>query len=565
MSRLILAVALAMPVVAQFPGSGETNQQFAAVPSIKTEDANLVLNVPAGKHIMVRSEAGEANVDELPELIEAGLSALQVQLDSEASGLSSSIVAGDDSVSASVQMLESQTQSTIAAAVDAVESSVISTLEGVQSTVTANGQAVNSVTGRLNGVDAAVVCASAGKKYNAADGECYSTNLPEPDFVSSWLSLKAQRGTLGYGEINHGLNVDPERVQVFVRQEDTTNINKFVHFEAMGAGTCDDDGGGCNDYGGTIFAYNNNTVRLWVPDRSNAQTYGTAINIHDGWGANKRDINTRNVEVMVRAWIKYRPTKTPDFDRTMRFSSTNTYQQWTYRADSSNNGIPDRVYVTVEAVDGANRGYKFIGRGASVADDDSGKDFGGLVYGFSKNSVRLWSPHVSNGGIIFNNDGWGGERNVQRSKNGNVRVRVWFEDPEFQPTFKSQKMTMCSNCLRGANRACDGSNPLSYGISFKEIKHNVGKIPNRVSVLSEVGSGNNNGFFFPGISAGGDDEMHQRTGLIFAQTNQEVILWAPTRSNGRYTGRIAGVIDGWGRGAFNFAVECVNVTVTAWV
>ena len=77
--------------------------------------------------------------------------------------------------------------------------------------------------------------------------------------------------------------------------------------------------------------------------------------------------------------------------------------------------------------------------------------------------------------------------------------------------------------------------------------------------------GVNNGYCWEAISGGGgDDDQDGRTGLIMGYDDRDVLMWAPTRSNGRTTGRIAGVHDGWGFGVNNQAEQGVLVKVQAW-
>jgi hypothetical protein len=50
----------------------------------------------------------------------------------------------------------------------------------------------------------------------------------------------------------------------------------------MGAAQGDDDAD--SHYGGIIFGYNENFVRLWAPCKYNGNSWGRIVNIDDGWG-----------------------------------------------------------------------------------------------------------------------------------------------------------------------------------------------------------------------------------------------------------------------------------------
>ena len=58
-----------------------------------------------------------------------------------------------------------------------------------------------------------------------------------------------------------------------------------------------------------------------------------------------------------------------------------------------------------------------------------------------------------------------------------------------------------------------------------------------------------------------DDEADGRTGTVFIYDTEQVLLYAPTRSNARSSGRILGVHDGWGMGRNQQSSQCADVRV----
>ena len=116
---------------------------------------------------------------------------------------------------------------------------------------------------------------------------------------------------------------------------------------------------------------------------------------------------------------------------------------------------------------------------------------------------------------------------------------------------------LCSSCNWNANNHFDKS--------FQQVAHGLGTVPSRVLVTTYMTRGPNNGYCFEAISSGGgDDDQDGRTGLMMGYTDRDVFLWAPTVSNGRNSGRIGGVHDGWGFGINNGADQQMSVKVQVW-
>jgi len=123
--------------------------------------------------------------------------------------------------------------------------------------------------------------------------------LPEPDYDSGWFSMSSQAGNASFMEVVHNLGDYPSLVKVLVRAVD--GVNEGFIFEGLGAAQNDDDTAAKN-YGGVVFAYNQERVRLWAPDRSNNESTGRIINVLDGWGGEIFAQGSNDAEVRVLAW-----------------------------------------------------------------------------------------------------------------------------------------------------------------------------------------------------------------------------------------------------------------------
>ena len=113
-------------------------------------------------------------------------------------------------------------------------------------------------------------------------------------FESPWFFMQDHSST-SYRVVRHNLGCLPSSVKVLVRARDGPNRN-FI-FEGTGAQPGDNDLPN-DDYGGVIYAWNENYVRLWAPTRAGGNVNGRIISVFDGWGngINNQQSNT--------AWVK---------------------------------------------------------------------------------------------------------------------------------------------------------------------------------------------------------------------------------------------------------------------
>ena len=207
------------------------------------------------------------------------------------------------------------------------------------------------------------------------------------------------------------------------------------------------------------------------------------------------------------------------------------------------------VYIRVYAVanGGNNQGFSFDAIGSSQ-DASNRSAYGGLIYAYNDEYVRVWAPTDRNGHIIYVKDGWGGERNTQVSNEAVVFVEIWASFP--QPTFQLD--------LEIA----------PFDQSYREIDHKLRQRPElvvvKVSPVSQFQSTQNpnRGFWFPGIAASQNaDRRRGYGGVIFAYNERRVRLWAPYHPQ---TGCVF-IGRGWAGGLYNQHTTKCSVTIQLWV
>nr|VFK69963.1 MAG: Collagen triple helix repeat-containing protein [Candidatus Kentron sp. TUN] len=119
-----------------------------------------------------------------------------------------------------------------------------------------------------------------------------------PNYDSGWFTMQSQQGTNSFKQVSHNLGVYPSRVKVLVKAIDGAN-NGFI-FEGSGSAQSDDDD--ANNYGGVVFAYDQNRVRIWAPDKNNNNREGSIVNVQDGWGGEVNSQRSHTAQVKVLVW-----------------------------------------------------------------------------------------------------------------------------------------------------------------------------------------------------------------------------------------------------------------------
>lgn len=317
-------------------------------------------------------------------------------------------------------------------------------------------------------------------------------------------------------------------------------------------------------YGGLLFAYNENTVRLWAPSGVN----GYIINVRGGWGQVNLQSET-SANVLVRASLGSAPQYDSGWTsmRSQSSNPNNIQRDFPHPISNIEYAI---VKVYYRAKSGPNQGYIFEAVGASQADDDGGS-YGGVVFGYTDTYVRVFLPNNtdssndncpagSNGlsltsGInvctscsslggypcthkdgyaIFVPSGFGGGRFTQRSHDVDVRVKIW-SSTYVSPAFMSEGIGLTSN-----------------GVAYNEYFHYATSSIDRVNIIVR-GNAISPNWYSPGVTAAHGTDIRPRVygGVIYAYNGNSVRLWAPAQSlNNMWHayGQASSIGDGWGNG-----------------
>ncbi len=131
--------------------------------------------------------------------------------------------------------------------------------------------------------------------YSHIGEDSRNHRVPQADYDSGWFDMQSNSQTLSREDKLHDFGFYPAQVKVLVKGTQGT-YDGWI-FDAGSLSTSDDDGG---NYGGVIYAYNETTVRVFLPKKNNNQQ-GYAIFLSDGW-AEGENYTSHNVKVRVLCW-----------------------------------------------------------------------------------------------------------------------------------------------------------------------------------------------------------------------------------------------------------------------
>eukprot|EP00937_MAST-01D_sp_MAST-1D-sp2_P000675 g675.t1 len=324
----------------------------------------------------------------------------------------------------------------------------------------------------------------------------------ESGYDSGWFDMRSQRGEDSFKQMQHGIDDFPAEqlsVRLLVRAYDGPNRG-FV-FHGTGAAMATDYYDHHNAYGGVLFAYDQDSLRLWAPANPDDFTKcykdggGSPSNCNQQWShqylqpsiirvgfAFGGEMNNngyleelRHAQASANAQVRMQVKKdrAPSYDsgwfRLRAEAGAAAFAEHFHRLGA----VPGRVKVVARAIDGPNKGFVFEGVGAQQADDDTWRQpYAGVMYGYSKDRVRVWVPasntqtrSMSRGFIIATDPGWGGGVNPQQSKEADVRIMAWRDDQD--PDFDSGWVEMASNAVN----------------DYMEVAHGLGNLPGHVQAI----------------------------------------------------------------------------------
>ncbi|XP_065940482.1 uncharacterized protein [Magallana gigas] len=232
--------------------------------------------------------------------------------------------------------------------------------------------------------------------------------------------------------ILHPLNEYPAKVDVQIRVTEGAQEHIF-----SGIGSCQRDDDDPNPYGGIVYIYNHEEVKLYTPsisetpqkntDGSFAYTGGLSFN-GPFFG------NYTTADVRVCADCKY--------TRTLLLKS--------------------------QAVDGAYANYVFESTGSAQSDGSTFFErIGAVVYAYNSKEVNLWYPGSENY-LIFIGGAWGSGAPTQTSKTASVSVKVI----NAESTLSGCGLSLCSSNWNTLTTTCSPSYPIDIPNADKFILDN---------------------------------------------------------------------------------------------
>lgn len=366
--------------------------------------------------------------------------------------------------------------------------------------------------------------------------------FPKPDFRTNF-TLKSNQGSGSYKEIRHGLNSDPFYVRVFARPTDGNNSG--FCFNGIGSSQSSPSR---SSFGGLIFAYNSDLVRIWAP----SDLKGHVVFVKDGWGGEVNTQLSNEAEVVVEVW-KDGPVPTFQIEHIIDTRTKEPNKAYLL-IDHELRQLPERVVVrlspleTSDAERNPNKGFWFHGI-ASSQNPDPSNNFGGVIFAYNERWVRLWAPDGLNQttGCISIGEEWAGGFNSQRVKKCKVEILLWANQLPV-PTFQSDWFG-----LRGQRDQH----------SFAEIYHGLKILPSLAIVQIKALNDMNIGYVFEaqGATQSDDDGFNEYGGVVFAYDENKVRIWAPSKHDESKKGYPILVKEGWGYGSNSQKGGFVNVEI----
>ena len=91
----------------------------------------------------------------------------------------------------------------------------------------------------------------------------------------------------------------------------------------------------------------------------------------------------------------------------------------------SSKTLIELVLLQVKALDGPNEGFIFPAAGQVHRNAYLGLMYGGIVFAYSADSMRIFVPSAVDGTAILISDHWGSPNYTQMSNNIEVIVKIW--------------------------------------------------------------------------------------------------------------------------------------------
>lgn len=239
-------------------------------------------------------------------------------------------------------------------------------------------------------------------------------NGPSPSFQKV-LQIHSKR--TDKIELQHPLRQIPEIISVRVTSSNRKEGDFF--FNAIGSAQTSSQS---RSFGGVIFAYNHNKIVLWTPNESKTG----CINIGKRWGNGKYAARSiQNCTLHIRLWVNSFPP--PIFQTDWIPHHANKHKASYVEIKHDLKILPSYVKVQYRAENKPDA-LIYEGFGSAQTTPLSSYKYGGILYAYSRDSVRLWLPTSSKPDqayIVFVGDGWGSKNITISSALANIRIQIY--------------------------------------------------------------------------------------------------------------------------------------------
>ena len=207
-------------------------------------------------------------------------------------------------------------------------------------------------------------------------------------YDSGWFEMSAQQGLASYKELTHNMGGLPGVAYILTRSQSSGYIYP-------GIGTIQADEAYAENYGGLVYSLSANRVRMYMPSATKYFTTGFAVNINVGWGGPAKGESRTKADVRVLL----RPSRPPDFDSGW-FQMKSNDPETSYVEKTHGLSHIDITYAQVKVYyrskkDGSeHEAFAFPATGTQQSDASGGR-YGGVLYAYNNNVVRLWAPNYA--------------------------------------------------------------------------------------------------------------------------------------------------------------------------
>ncbi|XP_062609278.1 uncharacterized protein LOC134271029, partial [Saccostrea cucullata] len=349
-------------------------------------------------------------------------------------------------------------------------------------------------------------------------------------YISDWIQVESQKSDPFL--IEHPLGQMPAKVEVQVKIQEN---GYDVTFPAFGSAQRDDDVD--NIYGGVVYIYNENHVKIFVPVRNNHSNKGVLIFTGGSAFSGPFEGNYSVGFIRIKVWglCDLPPAKFTSND-SESISKGESYKTITHGLGKN----PDFVVVQLKMTNG------YVSEAAGVTFNSqvfkTRETICGTVFAFNDHEIRLWS--MSGNPVACAHDGWGDRAESFRGDTASLYIKAWILD-SCNKHFSTQ-FTLDKSDTNTVER-----------VSLDSVYNLDSTL---VSVLMKVLSQNNEEFMFhAGGSAMIDASNDPYGAIIYGYNETEVMLWRPSQTN--TNGHLVYLGGKWGNGQSNQESDVVDVIV----